>query len=386
MEMAQVISEFKPVAGISMRAQIEKYLRELIADGRLPAGTKLPPTLGLANAWGTHAPTIHSAMVALVKDGLVERRKQRGTFVRAGTGELRNVALYVPGDRCRHNNFIEGLMHALEAEFALHGVRTGRWINRQTDQSPDQEWQPFIQAARRREFQGGVLLAVDPREVAWLAKMPVPLAALCLEPVPNRAWPRIDAALGQAMQHLAAQGCRHVGLISANSAPTPVKKGEKSPSVEFHETFRRLAGEHGLQLQERWILSPPEEVPEKAAAQFGFESFHRLWDQRERPDALVVFTDVVAQGVLMALAQRQVRVPEDLRLVLHRNKELGLFCLVPASFMDVSVHQMAAVLVDLLQRASRGQGVPHPVDVSAAFVPEQPVVRRAAAATTALIA
>lgn len=56
--------------------------------------------------------------------------------------------------------------------------------------------------------------------------------------------------------------------------------------------------------------------------------------------------------------------------VLHRNVEMGLFCPVPASFIDVSVQAVAAALVDLLQRIYRGESVPQPMRVAAEFVPE----------------
>jgi DNA-binding LacI/PurR family transcriptional regulator len=82
--------------------------------------------------------------------------------------------------------------------------------------------------------------------------------------------------------------------------------------------------------------------------------------------ALFVYTDVAARGVLLALSQRQVRVPEDLRLTLHRNAEVGLLCPVPAMFIDVRARDIAAGLVEVLHAAHQG-AVTQPVVVPAQF-------------------
>ena len=368
MEMVDVISEFKPVVGISMRAQIEKYLRKLIADGRLSAGTKLPPTQELANAWGTHAPTIHLAMTALAKEGLVERLMHRGTYVRGASNHLRKVALYISRGRRYTHNFVGYLMQALEAQLAQRGIRSEPWINRQPDSLAEQPWNNLEQAAKRDEIQGVIVAVIDVREAAWLAKLSVPVVFLASEPLSNRVTMSMDDALDDAMASVAAQGCRSIGMINVDARTTENDAGEHYEVAAFYEKFSEFAGRHGLAVRSEWIQSPPVDVGEQAAAKFGYESFHKLWNQAKKPEAIFVHTDVAAQGVLIALGQRRVRVPEDLHLVLHRNAELGLFCPVPASFIDMSVQDVAAALVDRLEKLRRGEAVESPVKVAARFV------------------
>ena len=385
MDMQDLISNFHPRPGFSRRSEMAAYLRELIVSGKVAAGTKLPPTLELAKACGSHAPAVQAAMNALVKEGLVLRLMGRGTFVRDAAGDLRKVALYVPGGRRVANNFAGHLMRMLEEQLSLRGVRSESWISRRSETLAEQPWEELVAAAKRREIQGVIVPVLEPREVPWLIKLPVPVAFLATEHLPNRvelaAWkPAMDSALA----HLASQGCRSIGLITVLSRLAEDVGGDKAESVKFFERFFQLAKDHGLQVQESWIQSPPVELPEKAAARFGYDSFHQLWNQPEKPDALFVYTDVAAQGVLMALGQRQVRVPDELRLVLHRNAEMGLFCPVPASFIDVNVQKVASALVDLLQRLCRGESVAQPMTVEAEFVPESVAAGLDAHATTAL--
>ena len=373
MKMHQVIKGFQPQRGISMRSQVKKYLRKVILEGQLPPGSKLPPTLELAAAWGTHAPAVQAAMASLVKEGLIKRLMGRGTFVSEQVETLRNVALYISGNRWagQGHNFIGHLMHILEYELRGQGIRAQPWISRRPSALAIQPWEDLVQAAKRREIQGVIVAELDPQEAPWLLQLPVPVVFMASEILPNRVVLRLADGIRDSITHVAGCGCRSVGLITVLSRSTSDARDDQEASEEFFRQFQQSSSDHGLEVRESWIQSPPEELSEKTAARFGYESFHALWNQPEKPEALVVYTDVAAQGVLVALGQRRVRVPEEMHLVLHRNAEAGLFCPVPASFIDVSVQKLAAALVDLLQRIYRGESVPQPLSVPLDFVPEE---------------
>ncbi len=386
MDTQDLISNFHPRPGFSRRSEMAAYLRELIVSGKVAAGTKLPPMGILATAWGTHPPAVQAAMNALVKEGLVLRLMGRGTFVREKTTGLRQVALYISGNRWagQANTFVGHLMPTLVDHFGELGVRAQPWISRRPRHLADQPWEELESAAKRREIQGVIVAATDQREAAWLMKLPVPVVFLAGMSFPNRLALSLDGAISESIAHLASCGCRSIGLITVFSRFNKDSSGNKVDSVRFFERFFQLAADHGLKVKESWIPAPEVDVPEKSAAKFGYDSFHQLWNQSEKPDALVVHTDVVAHGVLMALGQRQVRVPHDLRLVLHRNVEMGLFCPVPASFIDLHIQKVATTLADLLQRLCRGESVPQPMTVEAEFVPESVAAGLDAHATTAL--
>ncbi len=386
MDMQDLISNFRPRPGFSRRSEMAAYLRELIVSGKVAAGTKLPPMGTLATAWGTHPPAVQAAMTALVKEGLVLRLMGRGTFVREKTTGLRQVALYISGNRWagQANTFVGHLMHILEYTLREQQIRAQPWISQRPSTLAAQPWEHLVSAAKRREIQGVIVADLDPQEAPWLLKLPVPVVLMASELLPNRVTLPWDVGIRESIAHLAGCGCQSIGLITVLSRLTTDASGDKAESVKFFEHFGQLAKDHGLKLRDSWIQSPPVELPEKAAARFGYDSFHQLWNQPEKPDALFVYTDVAAQGVLMALGQRQVRVPDELRLVLHRNTEIGLFCPVQASFIDVSIQMVAAAMVDLLQRLYRGESVPQPRRVPAEFVSEDAVAGAKAHVVTAL--
>lgn len=64
--------------------QLEAYLRELIAERRLPPEERMPASRELASALGLSRNTVNQAYQALAEDGLLRARVGQGTFVRAG--------------------------------------------------------------------------------------------------------------------------------------------------------------------------------------------------------------------------------------------------------------------------------------------------------------
>lgn len=68
----------------ALRPQIEERLREAIRQGRLAAGTRLPPTRDLARGLGVSRGVVVAAYEQLVAEGFLVSRRRAGTFVAAG--------------------------------------------------------------------------------------------------------------------------------------------------------------------------------------------------------------------------------------------------------------------------------------------------------------
>jgi GntR family transcriptional regulator len=66
---------------IPLYYQLENILREKIMSGVFAAGARLPTEAELIRLYGVGRITVRQALAALAKDGLIERRRRRGTFV-----------------------------------------------------------------------------------------------------------------------------------------------------------------------------------------------------------------------------------------------------------------------------------------------------------------
>jgi GntR family transcriptional regulator len=66
---------------IPLYYQLENILREKIVSGAFAAGSKLPTEIELIRLYGVGRITVRQALAALTKEGLIERKRRRGTFV-----------------------------------------------------------------------------------------------------------------------------------------------------------------------------------------------------------------------------------------------------------------------------------------------------------------
>lgn len=72
----------KPPLPPSRHAQLVAYLRAGIADGTFATGAQIPTEHALVEQFGVSRGTVRQAMSTLVHEGLLERVRGRGTFVR----------------------------------------------------------------------------------------------------------------------------------------------------------------------------------------------------------------------------------------------------------------------------------------------------------------
>ncbi len=68
-------------AGRSLRARLEDALRETMRSGRLPAGTRLPPTRSLYTELGVSRGVVVDAYAQLAAEGYLHTRRGGGTTV-----------------------------------------------------------------------------------------------------------------------------------------------------------------------------------------------------------------------------------------------------------------------------------------------------------------
>lgn len=72
-----------PAGPMTLRAQIESRIRQLMAAGALTQGNHLPAERQLASRLGVSRTTVRLVYEALAKDSLVSRTPGRGTYVRS---------------------------------------------------------------------------------------------------------------------------------------------------------------------------------------------------------------------------------------------------------------------------------------------------------------
>ncbi len=75
-------SLFRPLSAVSLKDEFILRMEELIFDGDLKNGDKLPPERELARLFGISRPVVHEGILALESRGLVRIRPRHGVVVR----------------------------------------------------------------------------------------------------------------------------------------------------------------------------------------------------------------------------------------------------------------------------------------------------------------
>ncbi|MFA6294200.1 MAG: GntR family transcriptional regulator, partial [Victivallales bacterium] len=345
--MNSKLNKFKPQRKLSMRMQITDAVRKMVLSGKLAAGSRLPSTQELASQWDAHVTTVQQALTPLVKEGLLERTPQVGTFVRKREERLTRVGIYASGDLWRNpaSAFGRCLCNELHRQLGLDNISEEVWVDPRPTDEQGKPWDELVRAASERRFQVLIVPGVGFDELAWLKKLVVPTVFLTSANIRNKVAFDGSQWAETAMQLLADQGCHRVGAICSVLAKTSEDTGgNQSEYRQFYMALEKSAAHLGLEFRPEWLLRPLKPLANTGVefAQFGYDSFQALWRLSERPEGIVVYEDVTSSGVLMAIMREHIRIPEKLKLVLHRNTEVGLFCPVPASFMDVHVGEVAA--------------------------------------------
>ncbi|MFZ3572811.1 LacI family DNA-binding transcriptional regulator [Streptomyces sp. BH097] len=111
-------------------------------------------------------------------------------------------------------------------------------------------------------------------------------------------------AAREATAHLAATGCRRIAAIGDQ----PYSTGETAQlrTLGYRQALERA----GLPVDEDLIVSTPH-----FHRKFGAQAMRQLLALPEPPDAVFCYNDLLAIGAMHVLAERGVRVPEDIAVV-----------------------------------------------------------------------
>ncbi len=356
--MKEWLQQFKVIQPTPVSGQIQDYVRELIRSGKLTPGERLPSTEELARSWETHVPTVHKALTKLVAEGILKRHHGKGTFVAQREAKLTCVGVSNTATNYGGSLFLQALHTALKEELARLDIEMDVWLDPRSQTADEQPWLPLVKAAEHREFQALIVTNTNPRRLPWQQRLPVPTAFLSSADLPECVGCDLDQMVEVSLRALVAQGCRSVGLILQANPGYTHTPGDRSYWVDFSDRFLGLAGELGLAIRNEWLrLSKlaDDDPAQPPSEEFGYQEFRQLWRQPERPEGLIVWPDTAARGVIAGALEQRVRVPDELRLVLHKNEAVVLFCPLPATLVVSSERAMARALIGQVQKQLRGE-------------------------------
>ncbi|GAA4990833.1 LacI family DNA-binding transcriptional regulator [Actinopolymorpha pittospori] len=170
------------------------------------------------------------------------------------------------------------------------------------------------------------------------------------------------AAGRDATAHLLGLGRTRISAIGAQTAAAGV-----TARVRLRG-YREALAQAGVPFDERLVAATP-----RFHRADGAQAMAELLDGPTRPDAVFCFNDLLALGALRTLADRGVRVPDDIAVIGFDDIEDGRYSVPTLSTISPDKRQIADLSVDLLDQqlrvgaAGRADAEHGPQEVFAAY-------------------
>ncbi len=137
-----------------------------------------------------------------------------------------------------------------------------------------------------------------------------------------------------AVEYLYTKGCRRMGLIVTSS--------RQSPFQGRYEGYSQAIRKYGL---EEILVSSDKPVN---TFEFGYECANQLLDDEPDLDAILAPVDLQGLGVLRALRERGVRVPQDIKVLSMTGHAIGEMLETSMTSMEMPALEMGEKAAQLL--------------------------------------
>lgn len=287
------------------------HFRQQILAGRLLPGEQLPTHVDIQRQFAAGPMTVQRALTQLSLDGFTVAKRGTGTHVSAQPPHLSRFCLVFPAPNSADHHlsrFYQGLNDAATAldDGGLTKIECYLSVDGHAD---CEDFQRLCDDVRARRT-AGIIFASNPDRLAGSIVMDepaIPRVALTTMRVPADVVPirfdDIDLVV-QAMRHLAKQGRRRVAILDTpNHTPAYLRAVAMA--------IRRA----GLSTERRWTIQIEHTSPATArdVTRLLFDAGHR-----ERPDALLITNDNLADEAINGMIEAGVR-SGDVSIVAHCN-------------------------------------------------------------------
>lgn len=338
----------------SARSQISNYLRDAIRRGNIQVGSKLPTTQEMANNWNTPVANVHAALAPLVKEGLLIRKQGVGTIVNNVDRKLETVAVYLKQNLGQYYSFFSRLlMKKIQEKLNSMNIECRVFF----ENNEKSAFAQIVDLAETRQIQGLIVPSADRHLLPELQKLPVPFSCMSSARVKNRVEHRYSSMIDLVIESMRHHGRSRLGIICGISdCINPVESGEQERH-KFYQDFFTALDKAGIDNRSEWnviIPSSHDLCESDRYNHFAFEAINKIWNSPEKPDALYVYPDDLIMGALLAITTLNVRVPDDLHLILHRNSGYDVLCPLPCTFIENDVDFIADSLIKLVEDQFNG--------------------------------
>lgn len=338
-----------PRADLPIYAQLRQQLTWRLVRGDLRPGDRLPTIRDLAGQLGVHMHTVRQAYHSLEDDGLLETRPSRGTRVKAfeldklvtaeSATPSHTIGVLIPNIHSFYDPLISGLEEVARKSGYMIIVCITRDDADLTRQSTRQlvakrvdgiiAASPVAGEIRRqlsRSVQGPPLVFVDSPQVRT-----------------NAVLFDLENAGFVVARHFIEHGHTRIAFVTASLA-----------WPNFRDTFNGFV--RGLAVSS---LEPDHELVVETPSfslEEGYRAGLRLLELQTPPKAVFVSGDLMAGGVVRALEDNGLLVPQDVAIISKDDIELAALMDPQLTTVKLPAYRMGVEAMNMLVALMAGQG------------------------------
>lgn len=337
--------------------QIEKIIKNKIEAGELRAGDQIGSHHELSKEFNVSLITVKKALSNLVKDNVLYTRVGKGTYVaekKKNTLDLskhKTIGLVL---KDLNHPFFSKIVHALEErayELGFNLLLTSSSGNIEKEES---QIEHFRNIGVDAITIGSLSLQYRATDAIYkLHKENFPYVMFSYMHDPDYWYVGSNQELGgfMATEHLIKLGYKSVGFAH-------VGKGNLLSEVRKNGYTRALM-EYDLPFISENVFYLSDEYTDKSLNRFelGYKFGKEFKSIYNKPDAMFLYSDLVALGFAQAVQEDGMKIPDDIAIVGFDNIEIGQFSSVPLTTIRQPAAQIGKTIVDVLDKRLGGKDI-----------------------------
>lgn len=202
-----------------------------------------------------------------------------------------------------------------------------------------------------------VVGSIGPEELQKLSYQSPNVVFIDDVPSPMRGADNVSSDLDQGMQgaieHLISQDRKNIVYMGGKKEFTDLLKKEKVEMKDMRYVhFTRI-------MKEKALFVPDNLLTDEWTPTSGYRLTKQLLIRKKRPDAIIVGSDPMAIGVLRALNEESVQVPEEIAVVSFDDIESAAYLNPPLSSVRLHPDELGKTAVTLMMdRLQNGRKIP----------------------------
>ncbi|MCF7854040.1 MAG: GntR family transcriptional regulator [Candidatus Pacebacteria bacterium] len=320
--------------------ELREHLRQEILRGKWQVGDRLPTEADIRTQYGVSNTTVREAVLGLVNDGLLERRRGSGTYVCKTHTPMITVVGTLDMFAAPVCTYYRNLLDAIQREVADNGYTNALCIGSGDDEEDfAQATQVFYRNFRKQST--GVLSVMSLRDLGeYLSELQIPHVSIVHHKEDFGSSVVLDyrELIRQGIGVFFDAGIENIAVFIAEGKEALQNRRAKGRILRW---FR----ECGLFIPEDWIIAVPQDCVQKAR-----DELKDIWQSDHRPEGLFVLDDTVCDIVLATITELEITVPDDLAVISASNAGKEFYFPVPLTQIFWEPDLLASTAWGMLQK------------------------------------